>query len=672
MRFFQSKTLNEAHIIDRSIQFAVIVILCLINIAQIFYISPVLIALFSAVITFIIYQYKKNNFSYYKYWQFLVFVIGFITIYLSYKTFLGVEAGVSFLTLCLFAKSFELKSKRDILIIFNFALFVSASLFLHSQSFMMTLLVIVNIIICFVGLYRVQTTEFLREIQQPISLKEDVKHIGKFLTLAIPFFVILFIFFPRFPPFWAIPIPNNKATTGMTDRMSPGDIAELSQSNELAFRIIGDIQELPPRSQLYWRALVLDQYDGKTWTRSFTHHPVKIRKFQGRTVSYYQYLPAEATQRWLMSLEKSVPISPKYQVFSDGSVMPRRPEQQLQPIDFAWLHDTQLNDFEDEPSGTVNTLFRQHLDPQSQALAQQLWQQSQQNPEQYIQNILNWYRQNAFAYTLTPALLGENRVDDFLFKSRQGFCEHYASSFSLMMRYVGIPARVVVGYQGGQLAPDGESWEVRQLDAHAWTEVWLNQRWVRIDPTAVIAPERIDNGMQDYMSLDQSILGDNQNLLSYVKFNIGRQVLIWADYASYQWQSKIVGYDVDSQQNFLQKFGMKSIGQYLLALLFLMAVTALMIYLYLKRQQRQQYTAYQYAILKFNQQLALDLRQQTGESFNQWMIRLQESYTDECFEQVRQIYQRVHYAEQSQPHDEQQFKSLLKQCAKVLKIQKKT
>lgn len=672
MRFFTSNHINESVIIDRSIQLMVILILALIIIAQALYISPILTGLFTSVILFIIHQYRKHHFSYYKKLQALMFIIGMATIYLQNKTFLGVEAGTSFLTLCLFAKSFELKKKRDILIIFNFALFVSASLFLHSQSFVMAVSVLSCIITCLIGLYRVQTSDFLRQEQKHISLKSDIQQMIKVIAFAVPFFLILFIFFPRFPPFWAIPIPNNKATTGMTDRMSPGDIAELSQSSALAFRIIGDIQELPPRSQLYWRAMVLDHYDGKTWTRSFDHHPIKTQKFEGRNVSYYQYLTADPTQTWIMSLERSVPISRRYQLFSDGSTRPRRPEQQLQPIDFAWLRDSQWNDFEDAPSSQVNTMFSRGLDPKSQALAQQLWTQSQHQPEQYVHNLLNWYRQGQFAYTLTPALLGENRVDDFLFGSRQGFCEHYASSFSLMMRYVGIPARVVVGYQGGELAPDAKSWEVRQLDAHAWTEVWLNQRWVRIDPTAIIAPQRIDSGMQDYMTQEQDVLGDNSPLFRYVQFNIGRKLQIWSDYASYQWQSKVVGYDVDSQKNFLQKFGLTSIRHYLLGIFVLILLTIACIYLYYLRQQRLKYSFYQYQILKFNRKLPQHLQQNIGESFAQWLIRLKEHSELSCFDEAIALYQRVHYAEQHSTHDEQQFKNLLNKCAIDIKQRKKT
>lgn len=655
--------------VDRSIQFCLLMALAFIAIAQISYLPYSLSALFLSMLGFFVWQYYRKKFTYYRYLQLGVFAVGLGLILLQFKTIVGVEAGVSFLTLCLFAKSFELKQKRDLLIVLNFALFVSASLFLHSQSFLMTVSVLLSLVSCLTGLYRLQIYEFLRQENKQPAIKQDVKQIGKFISFAIPFFIILFIFFPRFPPFWAIPIPENKAKTGLSDRMSPGDIAELSQSSALAFRIIGDIKQLPPRSQLYWRAMVLDEYDGHTWTRSANHRPVDIRKFTQRNVVYYQYLSADPNQQWLVSLEKSVPTTRGYRVFNDGSITPFRATQITQPIDFAWLVNNKADDFEDQPLGTLNQNFIAPLDVKSQALAQQLWHQSGKQPEQYVQNVLNWYKQGQFSYTLKPPLLGDNRVDDFLFTSRQGFCEHYASSFSMMMRYAGIPARVVVGYQGGQPAPDGKSWEVRQLDAHAWTEVWLNQQWVRIDPTAVIAPNRIDDGMQDFLDSSPDTLGSG--VLGYHQFNLLRQMQVWSDYASYQWQSKVVGYDVDSQKNFLGKLGLTSTRQFIWVLIGGIFALGILYFIWLYWRQNRQYNVYQLQIMRLNRQLPTALRQQTGESFAMWIKRIQIESQD-CFGKVVEIYQRVHYAEQKKADDEKQFVKLMKECANILKSQKNT
>lgn len=264
---------------NKSIQISILVVLSLIWLAQLAYMPIALSILFLMnIVALALYYDKTNKHQVYNLHRLfaqtpkLVFaLLALVIIYFDSRTFLGVEAGTAVLSTFLFAKALETKSKRDFIILFNFALFVSASLFLHNQAFWMALLVLSCLISCLVGLYRVQIANF--EIEQPVfqSLKSDSLHILKFIALALPFFILLFMFFPRLPPLWQIPIPNNKAVTGLSDHMSPGDIAELSQSSALAFRIIGNMKQLPNRNELYWRAMVLDRYDGTTWTSEFAN-----------------------------------------------------------------------------------------------------------------------------------------------------------------------------------------------------------------------------------------------------------------------------------------------------------------------------------------------------------------------------------------------------------------
>lgn len=654
------------HVIDRLLWTSILMILTLMCVCLIGFVPYGLSALFAAIVLFLTYRYKTQQLKHYKVVQLGLFALGMAIIYGQYSTLLGVDAGVAFLSLCLFCKSFELKHTRDVLVILIFALFVSASLFLHSQSFVMTLMVLVLLLGCFVGLYRLQTIGFIKRTQAPITMKQDAKQVAKFVASALPFFVVLFIFFPRFPPFWHIPIPQDSATTGLSDTMSPGDIAKLSQSSELAFRIIGDMTSLPPRSELYWRAMVLENYDGNTWHRQQMPFMVSPEQLLDKAVVPYQYLAGDPEQKWIMSLEYSRPASPHYALFSDGSVMPKRMTQSTQPIEMYWLKDTTLTTA--SPALTQNRLFNQKYDTQAQKLAQMLWQQSGQDPNRYVQIVLDWYRKQGFVYTLTPGTLGKHRVDEFLFGSKQGFCEHYASSFSLMMRYVGVPARVVLGYQGGQFAPDGNSWEVRQLDAHAWTEVWLDDRWVRIDPTAIIAPSRIDEGMSEYMTAQSSVFGQS-SAWQYYHMNLGRKIQVWSDYASYQWQSKVVGYDVDSQKSFLSKFGLSSLFEYVGALIaMILVLISIYAWWYLK-QRYAHMDNYQKLIMKFNSKVPTHQQQQLGESFMMWMTRLKGDDVQTCFDEAASIYQRVHYANQPKTDDFKQFANALKLCQHYLSTQ---
>ncbi|WP_432209418.1 transglutaminaseTgpA domain-containing protein [Acinetobacter variabilis] len=663
--------------IDGKIRISIVLTLGLIILAQVAFI-PVLLSIIFVISLLCIWIFLKRQKPFPKIGTFLLTALALGSIYLSHQSFIGVEAGVAVLSTFLFAKSLETKNRRDLIILFNFALFVAASSFLYSQSFGMAVVIILCLLSCLIGLYRIQTSEFQQSKQSPrIALQQDAKYVGRFVLYALPFFILLFIFFPRLPPLWHIPIPENKGVTGIGDSMSPGDIAELSQSNALAFRIIGDVSKLPPRSELYWRALVLDEYDGQRWTSSFINQQPLIRQ-PGEVVPVslsgwnYQYLAADPSVFWVMGLEKSMPLERRYYNRQDWSIVPRRLTQRVEPIHLQWLGSQNTESILPEQFvQRLNTQTQVHLDTQAQQLAQRLYLQSGEDPRRYIRTVLNWYQQNHFVYTLKPGVLGKNRIDEFLFKSRQGFCEHYASSFVMLMRYVGIPARVVTGYQGGQLAPDGKSWEVRQLDAHAWTEVWIDQRWQRFDPTAMVAPQRIDDGMQNLISQDERVWASNSGWTSQRNVWLTK-LRVWSDYASYQWQSKVVGYNAESQQGWLAKLGLSSVYSSVIILISGIGILILLYILKIYLKARQLQSPFEHSIKQFNQTLKKDLKRQPAETFHQWMLRLSQQVQDKdqsvFFETIRLFEKSIYSGREFSDQDLKQFKDLLKTCAYILKI----
>lgn len=666
---------------NKSIQISILLVLSLILVAQAAYIPIALSLLFLINIIGLGLFYRKQNkheiSDFPKYPKLIFALIALVIIYFTSKTFLGVEAGTAVLSTFLYAKALETKSKRDFIILFNFALFVSASLFLHSQAFWMAMLVLCCLVSCLIGLYRVQTADF--KTRQPVlqSLKNDSVHILKFIGLALPFFILLFLFFPRLPPLWQIPIPNNKSVTGLSDTMSPGDIAELSQSSALAFRVIADMKQLPNRNELYWRALVLDRYDGTTWTSDFINKRDKsYSTITGHREGFrYQYLASDPSQQWITGLEKSVPIEQRFTLHEDWSITPRRLVQRTQPIQLQWIGNQIV---ETQQEGLTQKILRNSLDyplksdPQAQKFALLMYQRSQNNPELYIRNILNWYKKENFVYTLAPGKLGDNRVDEFLFQTKQGFCEHYASSFVLLMRYVGIPARVVTGYQGGELAPDGLSWEVRQLDAHAWAEVYQQGHWQRVDPTAIIAPMRIDQGMQNIMNDNNAIFGDaSYSNLRLQHSSVLRTLRVWSDYASFQWQSKVVGYDADKQNGWLKKLGLTSTYSYSLILIFGILGLLLMYWGVSKFLLIRQMSKIEYVLFQFNKKLDLVDQKIESETFQQWMQRLAEQTQQrDIFEEANRYFQNLVYLADENQQDILKFKKLLKECANVLKQRK--
>ncbi|MCH7331251.1 transglutaminaseTgpA domain-containing protein [Acinetobacter modestus] len=658
----------------KQIYFCILAVLAFVLIGQVAFIPVTLSGLWGVIWLILVWRYSKQKISPFPR-LFLVFfsLLSLGLIYLNYQTLLGVEAGVAFLSTCLFAKSLEAKNTRDLLIVFNFALFVSASLLLHSQAFWMAVFVFSAFVMCLMGLYRIQTGLFNHHQLSSNQLKNDVKQILKFVGIATPFFIILFIFFPRLPPLWAIPIHKNQATTGISDRMSPGDIAQLSQSSALAFRVVADMRQLPNRQELYWRALVLDEYDGTTWTSSFYNQQIKNVNSNSSRVAY-QYLAADEQANWIMGLEYSIPQERYLQLYQDDSIRPLKLIKRNQPIQMFWLGQASTSSILLSPRQIeFSTRFDEDRDEKAQQLAHQLFEQSQRLPEKYIKTVLNWYRKNNFVYTLTPGTLSGDRIDQFLFSSRKGFCEHYASSFVMLMRYAGIPARVVTGYQGGQFALDGESWEVRQLDAHAWSEVYLHGQWKRIDPTAMIAPQRIDAGMQNYMAEDQQVWGDAQaQAWRLQQFKFLKNMRVWSDYLSYQWQSKVVGYDADKQKNWLSKLGFNSSYSYVLILIIGIAgILAVYVGFYWWRQTKQQ-ELYERVITQFQKKLPKTLRKQPAETFKVWIQRLSNQVDDpDVFGQVTVLYEKIVFLEQNNRSNIKEFKILLKDCTIALKQSQK-
>ena len=505
--------------------------------------------------------------------QISLFVSGLAGIFATYRSLLGVEAGVSFLLLCLIAKLLEVKARRDVYIVLTLSLFVISASFLFSQDLQTTLLALLG---------------GLGVLYAMIAQNDDGQGRLRSLLLlsgqAMPLMVILFLFFPRFPPLWSVNLSAGQGQTGMSEVMSPGDIANLSQSTELAFRAFFADGQRPAKAELYWRGLVLDQFDGLAWTPqkgqevrypiAWTGRPLPAWVEQSLLLpqqEIFEYrVSMEPTQReWLFALNVSyAEPNAALGLTRNYTLQARDPIRLRQNIKFVHYRDAVLDTQLPAELRQTSLQLPAESNPQTREFAQALLRQVGGDPDQYMQAILAWIRQQNFVYTLQPPRLAGQRIDQFLFESRRGFCEHYSSAFTFLMRAAGIPARVVVGYQGGQLGRDGESWEVRQMDAHAWSEVWLPKRgWVRVDPTAAVAPERIEQGMGE-MTNDATLFGDDAAAqLRYQQFKMLGQMRELMDYAGYLWQRDVVGFDQDKQANQLLKwFGLRSMTSQLLVM----------------------------------------------------------------------------------------------------------
>lgn len=504
--------------------------------------------------------------------QMLGFLLGLLGLWLTYNTAFGLDMGVAFLVLCLVSKLWELYKRRDAYVVLNLSLFVLAALFLMDQGLLTTLEVIVGAIIVLLAF---------------IALNDDsnANGDGRLRTLgvlgvgALPLLVVLFLFFPRLPPLWSVQLSGQQAVTGVSDSMSPGDFANLGQSTELAFRV-EFANERPPQQQLYWRGLVFSDFDGVTWRpapqkdqwSSRLQAPAWIQNAfatvpdEARVAPVnYKVILEPTQQNWLFGLDYPFSQQPDINTTSEFTLSKDQPVTQQLRYDVSQFASMRIDPVLTKASRRENLALPNEGNPQAHALAKQLFEQSGSDPVRYIAAIERWINRTDFRYTLSPPRLNTNRIDEFLFETKAGFCEHYSSSFTFMLRAAGIPARVVAGYQGGDPSRNGNVWEVRQMDAHAWTEVWLEgQGWVRVDPTAFVAPERVERGMNTMTEQQGAAMFGNgaSAQISYQQYQMLQTLRRLSDQASYYWQKDVVGYDQDKQADSLLKwFNISSIMQ---------------------------------------------------------------------------------------------------------------
>jgi transglutaminase-like putative cysteine protease len=463
-------------------------------------------------------------------------------LFLRFHTFNGLVAGTALLSVTAGLKLLETKTQRDIYIITLIIYFVSLAALLEGDSFWLLAYLI--------GVCWLTTATLLRVTSSGPApgWRRSLRYGGRVLAQALPMALVFWLLFPRFAsPLWQIPNDSKTAASGLSDTMSPGDITQLALSDEVAFRVRFD-SAAPPAPERYWRGPVLDYFDGHTWTRSpseFGGAPPQLP--QG--VAYHYTVMMEPHQhRWLFMLDwPSSWNQPRAELSSDYTLMQSEPLSR--PVDVVGTSYTRVQYSEPLRTKTRARDLRQPRDrnPRTQQLASEL-RSAHPDDMELVNAVLAMFRQQPFYYTLNPPKLSDNSVDEFLFDTKRGFCGHYASAFAALMRAAGIPARVVTGYQGGTLNPYGDYWILRQSDAHAWTEVWIDGRgWTRIDPTAAIAPERVERGLADAVSAEDPLASRWQRNTPWfagarLRLDLLREI----------WRERILDFNQDSQRKLLE------------------------------------------------------------------------------------------------------------------------
>lgn len=593
---------------------------------------------------------------------FLLTIILLSGIIFSYHTLLGRNAGSAMLLGLLCLKLFEIKSFRDISIIINLALFSIVINFLFNQSIPVAFTMLLALTFLFTALISFQHDykKLNKALPVPLSLirsneKQHFKLAFKMLSQAMPFAVVLFILFPRVNgPLWGLPEDAFSATTGLSDKMSPGRISQLSNDSTVAFRVKFN-SAIPKTSKLYWRGPVMWHFDGYDWTAPGQDR-VALKQFKftglGQKTQYSITLQPH-NNFWMFALDIPSSLPVNTQLTADMQVLAMLPVQKLHrynltsytqyilPINSKISMERYLRLPEPYSNTAESNLYK------SRVLMKQL--KDPIHPLKTVNNVLNYFSTQDFYYSRQPPLLYNNPIDEFLFETKRGYCEHYASSFTVLMRLAGIPARIVTGYQGGEINPIDNYMTLRQSDAHAWSEVYLDDKgWVRVDPTAAIPPGNIEN-TEDALRLNSNLKKPAHLFQSSWFSKQLKQMRFALDAVNNRWNQWVLGYNNKRQKAFFAAIGIPEITwQGLSQLLFsiLAVLTGLLALIVFSSQAKKKNDIQKY-YLKFLKKIKkYNLKKSHSEGANDFCKRAVITLPKhkDTIEQITRLYQQLRYA----------------------------
>lgn len=475
----------------------------------------------------------------------LIAVAAAAGILLQYRTLFGRDAGVSLLVVMLALKLLETRTQRDGMLLGFLGCFLLVTNFLHSQTIPTAVYMLGCAWLLVASLIGMQYTGKWPGWRHPMQ------RAGVLILQGVPLMLVLFLLFPRIPgPLWGLPQDAYAGLSGLSDTMSPGSLNNLILSDSIAFRAAFSSRIPEPRN-LYWRGPVLWDYDGRTWTAPrIIQNTIDLPA--GDAPIEYTVTLEPHNKRWLFALEFPGQRPPRSVATRDMQLLSFTPVRSRMRYDMVSSMVAAYGADDDQSVLSRSLRLPADTNPRTAAYAQEL-RRKFADDRTLVANVLARFRSENYVYTLSPPLLGEHPVDEFLFETRRGFCEHYASAFTVLMRAAGIPARVVTGYLGGEVNPVGEYILVRQADAHAWTEIWLaNIGWVRVDPTAAVSPDRVERGIA-------SALPRSDPLPLFVRGDFAwlqRMRLTW-DSVTYTWNQWVLGYTPERQRRFLSQLGFR-------------------------------------------------------------------------------------------------------------------
>jgi len=488
----------------------------------------------------------------------------------TYGGLMGRRAAVSMLVLMLSLKLLETFRTRDARIVASLSLFLCGTQFLFSQGVPMIVYIIACMLSSLIALMYLQRREAYENVAEvPETGRSMFNEMGfglRLLVLALPIGLAMFMFFPRWSsPIWGIPEGALDARSGLSDSMTPGSIQSLFMDDSPAFRATFE-GSMPNHSKLYWRGPVFWDFDGRSWQSGYLSRNLPADNKPDPLAAPFRYrVQMEPTeQHWLFALDYPALVPKGTNLSMDYQLRTKHPIVNLK--EFVMASDPDFIDSPQLKQTLRNAALKlpEGFNPRTVEMMSD-WRKETASDTEIVRRTLAYFNQEEFHYTLNPPLLSKHTVDEFLFYTQQGFCEHYASAFTVMMRMAGIPARVVTGYMGGWFNDIGSYVLVRQSDAHAWAEVWLEgPGWTRVDPTAAVAPSRVERGAIES-------LAQRRHILDYEWLRNTRNTF---DLFQRSWNDWIVAFGSDSQSRLFSMFGWDDLDSFKLVIVMIATILA--------------------------------------------------------------------------------------------------
>ncbi len=562
-----------------------------------------------------------------------------LSVIASYGSIFGRAPGSALAVGLLVLKLLESETARDVRVGVGFACFALMAALLFDQGLLVTVMVALGLLPALATLRALEPAAL--ETTLPVALRNNLG----LLAAATPLALLAFLLVPRLStPLWGAPAAD-QARTGLSDSMSPGDFTELLVDDHPAMRVSFDGIPPPPNLR-YFRAYVMWDYDGRSWRHIDPRHRARraMAAIDASSAISYRISLEPTHQRVLPTLDVPLQAPSHARLQPDREVLADKPV--THPLHYqlrSALH-YRLQPLLDTRSRRLGLQLPSGFNPRSRALAEQ-WRQRYGNDDgAIVRAALSLFHDGGFRYTLSPAPLGRNAVDDFLFSTREGFCEHYASAFTVLMREAGIPARVVTGFQGGYWNAMGNYLLVRYSDAHAWSEVWLAGRgWVRVDPTAAVRPERVTLGAA-------AAAGDQ---LPWYRRDWLQEAQNRWDIVNRWWNQGVVGFNALRQRGLLTPFGLRDTDTTMLGvLLALCSIVFIAIGMAWALLQREPHDPLRAALRELERKLARQgVTRRIGEGPQNYLRRAARALPA-CREQLAQLmksYLQLRYAHDQPP-----------------------